>query len=132
MKSIIRIRAALLILLPVYCFVPAPAHAEDVAMVNRPVNTSGLTGMLLTTAPYTLAPGATELAASVLSENSITPDYTITEYPLSVTVGMPLCVSQLASRPPLAIAYSDSSPSAAIAAAAAATLGSSRLRRKDS
>jgi hypothetical protein len=58
-------------------------------MLNRPVNTHGLTGILLTTAPYTLPPGIVEVGVSVLSENSVTPDYTITEYPASVTMGLP-------------------------------------------
>ncbi|MGE5172399.1 MAG: hypothetical protein ACM3MD_01065 [Betaproteobacteria bacterium] len=58
-------------------------------IVNRPVNTSGLTGLLFTTAPYTLDPGTVEIAASILSENSTVPDFTMTEYPLSVTVGLP-------------------------------------------
>ena len=50
----------------------------------------------------------------------------------SVTVGMPWAVSQLASRPPLVTANSAVRSSASIAAAAAATHGSSRLKRNDS
>ncbi len=65
------------------------AHAEELLVVNRPVNTSGLTGLLFTTAPYTLNTGTVEVAASILYESSVTPDYTITEYPLSITVGLP-------------------------------------------
>jgi hypothetical protein len=64
------------------------AVAEELEIVNRPVNTSGLTGLLITTAPYTLAPWTVEIGASVLSENSIRPDFSITEYPLSATIGM--------------------------------------------
>lgn len=64
------------------------APAEELEMVNHPVNTSGLSGLLITTSPYTLPPGTIEIGASILSENSVRPDYTITEYPLSVTVGM--------------------------------------------
>jgi hypothetical protein len=63
-------------------------QAEDLEIVNRPVNISGLTGLLITTSPYTLAPGTVEIGASILSENSIRPDYTITEYPVSATVGI--------------------------------------------
>jgi hypothetical protein len=66
-----------------------PVRAEDLVLINRPINTSGLTGILFTTAPYVLTRGTVEVGASVLYENSVTPDYTITEYPLSVTVGMP-------------------------------------------
>ena len=68
---------------------PLIAFAEDLALVNRPVNTTGLTGILFTTAPYTLTPGIVEVGASILAESSEAPDFTITEYPLSVTVGMP-------------------------------------------
>lgn len=67
---------------------PAAAPAEELEIVNRPANTSGLTGLLVTTGPYTAAPGTVEVAASVLYENSLTPEFTITEYPLSVTVGL--------------------------------------------
>jgi hypothetical protein len=42
----------------------------------------------MTTSPYTLAPGTVEIAGSIVSENSITPDYVIDQYPLSVTVGL--------------------------------------------
>ncbi len=62
--------------------------AEELQIVNHPVNTSGLTGLLITTSPYTLTSGTVEIGASVLSENSIKPDYTITEYPLSATMGI--------------------------------------------
>ncbi|MGC1454739.1 MAG: hypothetical protein WA946_06080 [Nitrospirota bacterium] len=62
--------------------------AEELDIVNRPVNTSGLTGLLITTSPYTLTPGTIEIGASVVSENSIRPDYTITEYPFSATIGI--------------------------------------------
>jgi hypothetical protein len=65
-----------------------PAHAEDLEMINRPVNTSGLTGLFFTTAPYTQPSGKMEIAASILTENSVKPEYRITEYPLSITVGM--------------------------------------------
>jgi hypothetical protein len=68
---------------------PRVAFAEELEMVNRPVNNSGLTGLLITTAPYTAASGTVEVAASILYENSITPEFAITEYPLSVTVGLP-------------------------------------------
>jgi hypothetical protein len=70
-------------------FLPfSEAGAEELEMVNRPVNTSGLTGLLITTSPFTLAPGVVEIGASIQSENSIRPDFTITEYPLSATIGI--------------------------------------------
>lgn len=64
------------------------ARAEELEIVNRPVNISGLTGLLITASPYTLTRGTIEIGASVLSENSIRPDFTITEYPVSATIGM--------------------------------------------
>ena len=76
-----------LFLLPFLMISPARA-ADELEIVNRPVNTSGLTGLLFTTSPYTLTAGMIEFGASVLSENSVIPDFTVTEYPVSVTVGM--------------------------------------------
>jgi hypothetical protein len=77
-----------LILFVALIFVCRSVSAEELMIVNRPVNTSGLTGLLFTTAPYTLNPGTVEIAASVLYESSVKPDYTVTEYPLSISVGM--------------------------------------------
>lgn len=71
-----------------YFILGSPIYAEDLELINRPVNASGLTGLLFTTAPYTVPPGTVETGASILSENSVRPDYTITEYACSVTVGM--------------------------------------------
>ena len=67
---------------------PSVAVAEELEIVNRPINTSGLTGLLITTSPFTLTPGTVEIGASIQSENSIRPDFTITEYPLSATMGI--------------------------------------------
>jgi len=67
---------------------PSAALAEELEIVNHPVNTSGLTGLLITSSPYTLTPGTVEIGASIQSENSVRPDYTITEYPLSATFGI--------------------------------------------
>lgn len=67
---------------------PAAAPAEELDIVNHPVNTSGLTGLLITSSPYTVTPGSVEIAASIQFENSVMPDYTITEYPLSATAGI--------------------------------------------
>ncbi len=80
----------------IFCFLiigallafPLQSAAEEIDLVNRPVNSSGLTGLLFTTAPYTMAPGVVEIGAAVLSENSVVPDYTLTEYPLMVTTGI--------------------------------------------
>jgi hypothetical protein len=64
------------------------ALAEELELVNHPVNTAGLTGLLITNSPFTLTPGTVEIGASIRSENSIRPDYTITEYPFSATIGI--------------------------------------------
>jgi hypothetical protein len=63
-------------------------QAEELEIVNRPVNISGLTGLLITTSPYTLTPRTVEIGASILYENSIRPDYTSTEYAISATIGI--------------------------------------------
>jgi len=67
---------------------PAAALAEELEIVNHPVNSSGLTGLLMTSSPYTLAPGTVEVGMSIQSENSVRPDYTITEFPVSAAVGI--------------------------------------------
>ncbi len=83
-----RYLAAVLILFVSVIFAYRTVHAEELLVVNRPVNTSGLTGLLFTTAPYTLNPGTVEVAASILYESSVKPEYNITEYPLSISIGM--------------------------------------------
>jgi len=80
--------ALLFICALLFLWLPDAVQAEELEIVNRPVNISGLTGLLITTSPYTLAPGTVEIGASILSENSIRPDYTITEYPISATIGI--------------------------------------------
>lgn len=62
--------------------------ADELEIINRPVNTSGLTGLFFTTSPFTLPTGTVEIGASVLSESSVTPHYTVDEFPLTVTVGI--------------------------------------------
>ena len=64
------------------------AFAEELEMVNRPVNISGLTGLLITTAPYTLPKGMVEVGISAISENSYKPYYGLTEYPATITLGI--------------------------------------------
>ncbi len=67
---------------------PSFIFAEEILMVNRPVNASGLTGLIFTTSPYTLDPGIVELSASMLSESSRFPEYTLNEFPFSITLGL--------------------------------------------
>lgn len=76
------------ILIAAFFAISRSVFAEDIEMVNRPVNSSGLTGLLFTTSPYTITTGTVEIGASIQWESSLTPNYTIIEYPLTVTVGI--------------------------------------------
>jgi VanZ like family len=69
-------------------FRPYPAQADELDVLNRPVNVSGLTGMLVTTSPYTTPQGVVELGISGLDESSIKPVYSQSEFPLTITVGL--------------------------------------------
>ena len=67
----------------------SPAAAEELELINRPVNMSGLTGLVFTTAPFTLPTRSIEIAVATLSENSTIPDFTVNELPvLSITAGI--------------------------------------------
>ena len=57
-------------------------------MINRPLNPSGLTGLLVTTTPFSLPPGTVETGIAVLEESSSVPDYTLTEYPVVLSLGL--------------------------------------------
>jgi hypothetical protein len=78
------------VLLVIFLLAAKPVRAEeDLEMINRPVNTAGLTGLLFTTTPFTLLPRAIEISAYTVSENSVVPNYTVTELPgLSITAGI--------------------------------------------
>ena len=67
---------------------PADLCAEELELINRPVNISGLTGLLITTSPLTIPPRTFEIGAAVLSENSLIPKYTSTSYPLTISLGL--------------------------------------------
>jgi hypothetical protein len=66
---------------------PTRAFSEELDLINRPINASGLTGLLVTTSPFTLETGAVETGLAVFSENSKRPDYTLTEYAALISVG---------------------------------------------
>ncbi len=66
----------------------AGLHAEELEMVNRPINTSGLTGLLYTTTPYTLAPGIIETGLASISEDSAIPAYKLNEYMYVIAAGI--------------------------------------------
>ena len=67
---------------------PAALRAEELEIVNRPVNTSGMTGLIVTTSPFTLPPRTIEIGVMVLTENSLVPNYTATAYPMTVSLGL--------------------------------------------
>ncbi len=69
-----------------FCF--SSAAADEIEMVSRPVNASGLTGLLVTTSPFTLSPDTIEIGVFALSERSPKPDFSITEYPACISFGM--------------------------------------------
>jgi hypothetical protein len=84
-------RHILIILIALFAIPLMPAaglHAEDLEMVNRPINTNGLTGLLYTTTPYTLAPGIIEAGFASISEDSAVPAYTLNEYPVVLAAGI--------------------------------------------
>lgn len=78
------------LLLLTFLFLAGSIHAEEaeeLELINRPVNNSGLTGLISTTMPQTLPEGTLETGLMLISENSFTPDYTITSYPLAICYG---------------------------------------------
>jgi len=81
-------RCILIILFTCCIVVPAGVGAEELDLINRPVNTSGLTGLIITTSPFTLPPRTFEFSAMVLSENSLLPKYTSNYYPLTFSYGL--------------------------------------------
>lgn len=64
------------------------AQAEDLELRNRPVNASGLTGLIYTTSPFVLPSGTIEISGLSQSENSFVPSYSLTDYALSVSAGI--------------------------------------------
>jgi hypothetical protein len=88
---IIFYRHILIILIALIAIPVMPAadlHAEDFEMVNRPINTNGLTGLLYTTMPYTLAPGSIEAGFASIAEDSAIPAYTLNEYTVVLAAGI--------------------------------------------
>ncbi len=76
------------ILCSLLCFAQN-TFAEELEVINRPVNLSGLTGLAFTTSPFVLPTRSMEIGAATLSENSNIPDFTVDELPvLSITAGI--------------------------------------------
>ena len=67
---------------------PTLLYAEELEMINRPVNASGLTGLLETTAPYTLPPGTWEFGAGIVTQQSYTPDYSVSGHLVTISHGL--------------------------------------------
>jgi hypothetical protein len=80
--------AVLFLCLILLCTWPGEVLAEELEMINRPVNTEGMTGLLYTTAPYTLPRKTIEVGAGIITEKSHVPDYTVTGYPVVVSYGL--------------------------------------------
>ncbi len=76
-----------LLLLSLPISLPTRTFSEELDLINRPMNASGLTGLIVTTSPFTLEPGVVETGLAVFSENSKRPDYTLTEYAALISVG---------------------------------------------
>lgn len=64
------------------------SFAEELEMINRPMNTTCLTGLMVTTTPFTLDTGMVEAGLVSISENSNKPDYILTEYDVCMAVGI--------------------------------------------
>lgn len=78
-----------LLITAVLIILPAAAPAEELELINRPVNTSGLTGLLFTTSPFTVPARTIETGVAFLVEKSTRPDYDLKEFPsISVTAGL--------------------------------------------
>lgn len=74
------------VLIRVVC--PSVTSAEELEMVNRPVNASGLTGLLYTTTPFTVPSGIIEIGAGAASEKSTVPNYNLNQLPsVTLTIG---------------------------------------------
>lgn len=84
-------QSIVLLLLPVMILLlsTSPSPAEELELINRPVNMSGLTGLVFTTTPFTLPTRSIEIGVATLTENSTVPDFTVSELPvLSITAGI--------------------------------------------
>ncbi|HWR73975.1 MAG TPA: hypothetical protein VN604_12460, partial [Nitrospirota bacterium] len=66
----------------------AEATVQELDLINRPVNLTGLTGLIVTTTPFTMPQGTLETALSATSETSAVPDYTLNEFLAILTIGV--------------------------------------------
>jgi len=66
----------------------ANATSQELDLINRPVNINGFTGLIMTTTPFTMPRGTLETALSGTSETSSVPDFTLSEFLASLTLGI--------------------------------------------
>lgn len=69
-------------------FAPSALFAQELDLLNRPVNVSGLTGLIQTTSPFVLPAKTIEISSSARSENSFTPSYSLNDYSLCLSAGI--------------------------------------------
>jgi hypothetical protein len=82
------LRSAPVLALLMIWIMPYPVAAEELEIINRPVNSSGLTGLMYTTMPQTLPERTFETGLMMSSETSFQPDYTQTCYPAMISYGL--------------------------------------------
>ncbi len=58
------------------------ASAQELDIINRPVNIHGMSGLIETSSPYTLPPHTIEVGLAALSEQSAVPDLSFNQMPL--------------------------------------------------
>lgn len=75
-------------LLSILIFLSTNCFGQELELINRPVNISGLTGLLFTTSPNVLSYKTIEISSSALSENSLVPSFSLNEYAISLSAGI--------------------------------------------
>lgn len=83
--SLSALYALLLLLCP--CSIQK-GEAQELDLLNRPVNVSGLTGLIQTTSPFVLPAKTFEICPSVQSLNSLSPSFSLNEYSLGMGAGI--------------------------------------------
>ena len=71
-----------------FCILSSNAVAEEIDLINRPINSTGLTGLVSTTMPQTLSNRTFETGLMLTSENSFKPDYSLTSSSLLIGYGI--------------------------------------------
>jgi hypothetical protein len=71
-----------------FCIFSSYALAEEIDLINRPINAAGLTGLISTTMPQVLPARTIETGLMLTSENSFKPDYSLTSSSLLIGYGI--------------------------------------------